>query len=210
LFATATAGAVTVAAATGITLTPGTNLPVVVTSGMVRLVERTAGIAIAAGQMLLFCKDNAPNDPYCRDDTNTDRKIVTAPVPLADLAVADGNGDGVGYTKRVAITASGATGTMIDVTIWNSNAPYAVRLKSAFLRVATAAGTAAALRTAGAGLGSVILPDAATPTQTFSTATTGRKIDNAGVSATIAAAGSLFFNVDRAVAGELFLDFVRT
>jgi hypothetical protein len=83
---TATTGAVTVTGSTGITLTPGTNLPVIVTSGMLRLVERTAGIAVAAGQMLLFCKDNAPNDPYCRDDTNVDRKILTSPASLADMA----------------------------------------------------------------------------------------------------------------------------
>jgi hypothetical protein len=56
----------------------------------------------------------------------------------------------------------------------------------------------------------VVLPDVAAGTQTFSTAATGWKADNAAATATVALAGSLFFNVDRAVAGELILTAVRT
>lgn len=117
---------------------------------------------------------------------------------------------GVPFTHRVSFAATGVTGTMVDVTMWNANAPFALRIIRAEVLVATAAGTASALRTASAGGGSVILPDAASATQTFSTATTGHKVDNSTVSATVAANGSVFFNVDRAVAGEVILTCVRT
>jgi hypothetical protein len=99
---------------------------------------------------------------------------------------------------------------MVDVSIWSANAPFACRILSAELLVATSAGTACALRTAAAGAGSVILPDAGAATQTFSTAATGRKRDNSTITATVAANGSVFFNVDRAVAGEIVLTCVRT
>jgi hypothetical protein len=105
--------------------------------------------------------------------------------------------------------ASGVTGTMIDVTIWNAAAPFALRLVRAELRVSTAASTACALRTASAGGGSVVLPDQVTPTQTFSTALAGKKIDNSVATATFTANASLFFNVDRAVAGEIVVEYMR-
>lgn len=131
-------------------------------------------------------------------------------VNITGLGQADASGAAVPFKVRVAFSATGVTGTMIDVTVWNANAPFALRILKAELRVTTAAGTACALRTAAAGAGSVVLPDVGTPTQTFSTATAGRKADNAGATATVAAGGSLFFNVDRAVAGELVLTCVRT
>ncbi len=128
----------------------------------------------------------------------------------ANTMVPDTFGEAERLNKRVSFSATGVTGTMVDVDVWNATAPFALRVLSADLRVATAAGTAAALRTAAAGAGSVVLPDVGATTQTFSTATTGRKADNAAATATVAAGGSLFFNVDRAVAGELLLTYVRT
>lgn len=116
----------------------------------------------------------------------------------------------VPFTVRIAFSATGVTGTDIDVTVWNAAAPFALRIIDAVLRVTTAAGTAAALRTASGGGGSVVLPDALSATQTVATATAGRKADNAAATATVAAAGSLFLRVDRAVAGELTLTCVRT
>lgn len=55
-------------------------------AGFMRLVERAAGITLSAGQALFFSKNDAPNNPYYRDDTNADRKIITAPAALTDLA----------------------------------------------------------------------------------------------------------------------------
>ena len=126
------------------------------------------------------------------------------------LASIASTGESVPFTKYVAFTATGATGTLIDVTIWNASAPFALRILGAELRVSVAAGTTSALRTASGGGGSVVLPDAAVGTQTFLTATTGRQFDAAAATATVAAAGSLFFNVDRAVTGEIMLTCVRT
>jgi len=48
--------------------------------------ERAAGQTLNPGQGQLFVKNDTPNNPYFRDDTNADRKITTAPVPLTDLA----------------------------------------------------------------------------------------------------------------------------
>ncbi len=45
--------------------------------------------SLTAGQALIWIKNDAPNNPYFTDDTNADRKIVTAPVPLADLATVN-------------------------------------------------------------------------------------------------------------------------
>jgi hypothetical protein len=53
---------------------------------MLTTYERSAGIPLAAGQGLFWAKDDAPNSPYFRDDTNADRKLLTAPLPLSDMA----------------------------------------------------------------------------------------------------------------------------
>jgi len=50
------------------------------------LAEIAAGATLTAGQAQFFARNDAPNNPYFRDDTNADRKIVTAPVPLSDMA----------------------------------------------------------------------------------------------------------------------------
>lgn len=135
--------------------------------------------------------------------------IADAAVTVAKIAVADANGHAAVLSKRVAFSATGATGTLVDVNVWNADAPFALRIVRATLRVSTAAGTASALRTASGGGGSVVLPDVLSVTQTFSTAATGPVADNAAASATVSANGSLFFNVDRAVAGELLIEFVK-
>jgi hypothetical protein len=120
------------------------------------------------------------------------------------------NNTAVPFTVRIPFSATGAAGTNIDVTVWNANADFALRLLSAKLRITTAAGGSAALRTASAGGGSVVLPDASNTAVTFSFEAAGRFPDNAGATATVAAAGSLFLRIDRAAAGELILDCVRT
>lgn len=136
--------------------------------------------------------------------------LANASVTPTKLAIVDANGEAATFSKRVAFSATGATGTLVDVTIWNATAPFALRILSARLRVSTAAGTASALRTASGGGGSVVLPDVAAATQTFDTSTAGVFDDAASATATVAAGGSLFFNVDRAVAGEIVLTCVRT
>jgi hypothetical protein len=126
------------------------------------------------------------------------------------LGPPDAFGAAPTFDLRVSFSATGATGTLVDVNVWNANAPFALRILRAKLRVSTAAGTACALRTAAAGAGSVVLPDAGAATQTFDTSAAGHFDDNAAATATVAASGSVFFNVDRAVAGELILTCVRT
>lgn len=108
--------------------------------------------------------------------------------------------------------SGGSSGTADDVTIWNAAAPFALRILDAQLRVSTAVGgSSAALRTASGGGGSVVLPDPAAATQTFSTAATGVLEDLATATATVAAGGSLFLRrSDRSVVGELVLTCIRT
>jgi hypothetical protein len=136
-------------------------------------------------------------------------QTLARPVRPDWLCVVENN-RAIAWEERVAFSATGVTGTMVDVTVWNADAPFALRILRAKLRVSTAAGTACALRTAAAGAGSVVLPDAGAATQTFDTSATGHFDDNAAATATVAASGSVFFNVDRAVAGELILTCVRT
>lgn len=114
------------------------------------------------------------------------------------------------FIRYVSFAATGATGTSIDVTIWNAAAPFALRILDATLRVSTAASTTAALRTASGGGGSVVLPQVSDATSTFATSAAGAIDDTASATATVAAGGSLFLRIDRAVAGELILNCIRT
>lgn len=118
----------------------------------------------------------------------------------------------VPFQVYVSCPSGGAAGTADDVTVWNANAPFAMRILDATLRVSTAVGAStAALRTASGGGGSVVLPDPAAATQTFSTATTGPHDDVATATATVASGGSLFLRrSDRSVVGELILTCIRT
>lgn len=136
------------------------------------------------------------------------RSIARAISPEA-LAISRSN-RAVRWSERVAFTASGATGVQIDVPIYSANAPFAMRIEEASLRLSVAGGTAAALRTAAAGGGSVILPDSGTPAQTFATVALGRRTDNANASAAVAANGTVILNIDRACTGEVTLECVRT
>lgn len=116
------------------------------------------------------------------------------------------------FLVYVSCASGGAAGTADDVTIWNAAAPFAMRIIDAQLRVSTAVGgSSAALRTASGGGGSVVLPDPAVATQTFSTAATGVLEDLATATATVALNGSLFLRrSDRSVVGELMLTCIRT
>lgn len=117
--------------------------------------------------------------------------------------------ESVRWSKRVTFTATGAAGTLIDVPVYSANAPFALRIERAELRLTAAGGTAASLRTALAGGGSVILPDTGTPAQTFATVALGRRTDNANASAAVAANGTVILNIDRACSGEVILECVR-
>jgi hypothetical protein len=114
---------------------------------------------------------------------------------------------GVPFTVRLPFSATGAAGTAVDAVTWA--APFAVRILEAQLRLSTTAGTTVTLRTAAAGAGAVILPDAGTPTVTWFPAV-GHQRDNADATATLAAAASVFLRIDRAAAGEATLTVVRT
>lgn len=118
----------------------------------------------------------------------------------------------VTFNVYVPCPSGGTAGTADDVTIWNANAPFGLRILDAQLRVSTAVGgSSAALRTASGGGGSVVLPDPAASTQTFSTAATGVLEDLATATATVASGGSLFLRrSDRSVVGELVLQCIRT
>ncbi len=116
------------------------------------------------------------------------------------------------FTVYVPCPSGGAAGTADDVTVWSAAAPFALRILDATMRVSTAVALASsALRTASGGGGSVVLPDPAIATQTFSNATTGPHDDVAVATATVAAGGSLFLRrSDRSVVGELVLTCIRT
>lgn len=118
----------------------------------------------------------------------------------------------VPFQVYVNCPSGGAAGTADDVTVWNANAPFAMRILDATMRVSTAVALATAtLRTASGGGGSGVLLDAATGTSTFSNATTGPHDDTAVATATVAANGSLFLRrSDRSVVGELILTCIRT
>lgn len=111
--------------------------------------------------------------------------------------------------KRVTFSATGATGTLIDVNIWTANSPWLMRILWAELLITTAVGgTTAALRTATGGGGTVVLPDVTAGTQTFSTAAAVRTRDNANATFLQNAGSTLQLRIDRAIAGELIL-YVR-
>lgn len=116
------------------------------------------------------------------------------------------------FSLYVPCASGGAAGTADDVTVWNAAAPFAMRITDATFRVSTAAvASTVALRTAAAGAGSVVLPDAAAATQTFSSGTVGVFRDAASATATVALNGSLFIRrSDRSVVGELQLVGFRT
>ena len=108
---------------------------------------------------------------------------------------------------RIAFTASGASGTLIDITIWSSAAPFNLRILDTILLVSTAgpmAGTAELRDTAGGG-GSNLFG-----TSVFQVNTVGRKELDQVASATVSASGSLFLRIDQSAAGELILYYVKT
>lgn len=112
----ATAAAVNCTAGTSINLThaSGSFVSLTGTSGaFLKFVNEAAAStpAMSAGQALVWVKNDTPNNPYFTDDTDTDRKIVTAPVPNADLAtMADGTVSGralgAGTGARTDLTAT--------------------------------------------------------------------------------------------------------
>lgn len=125
-------------------------------------------------------------------------------------------GAAVKVTKFITLTSGGATGTLDDVAVWDPAGtpadpiPSNIRVLSARLRVtAPQAVTVAALRTGTAGGGVVVLPDVATPTQTFDTSTAGPKEDNAGASPQLNAGTGLWLRRDRAITGDLQVEYVR-
>jgi hypothetical protein len=122
------------------------------------------------------------------------------------------NNTAVPFYVFVSCPSGGSAGTADDVTVWSANAPYALRILDASLLVSTAVvGSDAALRTAAAGAGTVVLPDIALATRTFTTAAVGPVDAVASATATVALSGSLFLRrSDRSVVGELMLTCIRT
>jgi hypothetical protein len=152
--------------------------------------------------------DDAAGNVHAFNGTNW---VSQAGITPTEVAVVASN-RGVSFMVYVSCPSGGSAGTADDVTIWNANAPFALRITDATLRVSTAVGgSSAALRTASGGGGSVVMPDPGTSTQTFSTAVAGVIEDVAVATATVAANGSLFLRrSDRSVVGELILECVRT
>lgn len=170
----------------------------------------------ATGQML-NCPGNRdvilqPGDAFWLQDAEGRWNVgVTSNVDPQKIAPVAST-IAVPFQVYVSCPSGGAAGTADDVTVWNANAPFAMRILDATLRVSTAVGgSTAALRTASGGGGSVVLPDPGAATQTFSTATTGPHDDVAVATATVAANGSLFLRrSDRSAVGELILTCIRT
>jgi hypothetical protein len=133
--------------------------------------------------------------------------IVAAALVRQQLA-AESSGEGVGWTKVTGFTASGAPGTSVDVTIFSSNSP-ACRITFGQLRLSVAFAGTCALRTATGGGGSVVLPSATVPTSTFDTTAVGRRNDNAGATATLAAGSTLVLRIDQSCTGEAILEMVN-
>ena len=114
------------------------------------------------------------------------------------------------FNIQVGFAASGAAGTLIDVTIFNANAPFGMRFLHAILYVATAAGTNATLRNATGGGGGIFFDDAASAGRTFSSAATGTKYSNGTSTHSIAASSTVVLRIDRAVTGSVLIHCVRT
>lgn len=123
--------------------------------------------------------------------------------PVASTAVAAPI-----QTFRKAFTATGATGTKVDVTLFAANAlPYKFRILDAVCLVSdNEGGTTAELRdeAAGAGTALVVFATAAAGPNRPSTAFTASAL----VSQSSAAKG-LFLNYDRATAGEVIVTVRR-
>lgn len=162
----------------------------------------------------------APSLPFAAASDDAAGNILTfngtnwvsqAGITPTEIGVVASN-RAVPFVVHVTAASGGTAGTADDVTIWNANAPFALRILDAQFRVSTAVGgSSAALRTASGGGGSVVLPDPAAATQTFSTAAAGVLEDLATATATVAANGSLFLRrSDRSVVGELTLTCIRT
>jgi hypothetical protein len=77
-------------------------------AGALIMAERAAGLTLAAGQGQFFPKNDTPNNPYFRDDTNVDRKILTAPLALSDIATIP-QGTALG---RTALSGNGVPGAL--------------------------------------------------------------------------------------------------
>jgi hypothetical protein len=126
-------------------------------------------------------------------------------------------GSGVKLTKWINCPSGGAAGTGDDVVIWDptgnpsDGVTWPARFLSATFRCTNGVAlSTATLRTAVGGGGSVVLADVDNPTQTFSTATAGRKNDNASSSPLIAVNTGLWLRrSDRSVVGDLEIEYVR-
>jgi hypothetical protein len=172
-------------------------------------------VTLTAGQLLLWAKNNAPNDLFIRDDTNTDRKVVTAPVPAADLADAIispaklatvASNIGVPFSiGPIALTATGAAAD--DVVVYSANAPFAFRIRRMIPIITTgqASGVIQARNATGGGGAAVSSEFDATVASDQPAVTT-----NLGLTATIALNGTLVVRRNNGnIAGEVFFDCVR-
>lgn len=177
-------------------------------SGILRLVERaSAGVSLTAGQFALWVKDDTPNNLYLRDDTNVDRKVVTAPVLGTDLSdriitanklAAPVNNKAVPFTFHVAY-AAGSTGARdIEITTGET---FNFRIYEVQVLVNVAvAGSSGALRSAAGGGGSAL-------SFSISTATLGTvKETNRRVTDNVAAGTPIYWRLtDGGVEGHIIV-----
>jgi hypothetical protein len=84
----ASAGDLDLSATGIINASPGTNQPLSIASGLLRLATRAAGVAVGALQSILFAKSDSPSNPYWRDSANVERRILTAPVEASVIGSA--------------------------------------------------------------------------------------------------------------------------
>lgn len=125
-------------------------------------------------------------------------------VTAAKVAVLDADGAGALVVFRVALTSGGATGAADDVTIFDANSPFAMRIIDSFAIISGTGtgGSSAALRSASGGGGTLL-------SGSFSTAAAGiaRAAGTTPTTTTSLAAGSSLYlrRSDRPAEGELFI-----
>ena len=124
-------------------------------------------------------------------------------IPLSQVAGIDAGGVGTAGSIYVAFVV-GVTGAADDVTI-HAGLPFAIRITNVTLKVTTTkAGATGTLRSATAGAGTAYSSDLATDAAVAVASTLN-------TSPTVAAAAPLYLRrSDRAFAGHVIIDFVKT
>lgn len=169
-------------------------------------------VTLTAGQLAIWAKDDAPNNPYVRDDTNVDRKILTAPalgtdisdaiITPAKLAVTASN-KGVKFSFHVPYVA-GTGGAARDVLLTLGESFNFRIVEVTSLVNAAVAASSGTLRSASGGGGSAL-------SFAVSTAATGTsKETNRATPNNVTASTPVYWRLtDGAVAGDIIVDCIR-